>query len=289
MRRLTDIFASLMLFCTGCMEVNLPQVDQQLVVEGWAEAGSAPIVIVTTTVPVNEEYQDFDNLREHIVRWANVRISDGEKETVLSGRVDRGHFPAYVYSKDTYRVREGQTYSIKVEYGGQTASSTVTVPERKPLEYIRVEKVNENEDSFRIVAGLKDNPHTRDRYKFFVKREKKDSAYLSSFLGYIDDQALSDDVEDIAVYRGMGIAAESFEQYFNADDIVYVKFCRLDDVTWQYWSDYEEITSLSRNPFFPVSSKIRSNVKGGLGYWSGYGASYYKVSIRDSLALGTVR
>ena len=81
----------------------------------------------------------------------------------------------------------------------------------------------------------------------------------------------------------MSVLSDEFEQYFAADDYVYVKFCVLDDVTWQYWSDYEDLTSLSRNPFFPVTSSIRSNISGGLGYFSGYGASYYEVSIADSL------
>lgn len=273
----------------GCSEVNLPHSAPQVVMEGWVEDGSSPVVIVTTTVPVSEDYREIADLREYVVRWATVSVTDGEKETFLSGRIDRNHFPSYVYSKDTYRIRAGKTYSVNVEYGGRTLTSSVTVPRRKPLEYIRVESIGGKEDAYRLVAGLKDDPSTTDRYKFFVRREKKDSSFLSSFLGYVDDQALSESVEEIAVYRGMGIIADSFDQYFSSDDVVYVKFCTLDDQSWQYWSDFEELTSLSRNPFFPVSSKIRSNVKGGLGYLSGYGASYYKVSIPDSLAAGTVR
>lgn len=288
MKRLFVIFFVVMLSCCGCSEVNLPQVSQQVVIEGWVEEGGRPIVIVTTTVPVSDEYKEIDDLKEHVVRWANVRISDGEEEVVLSGRKDKNYFPPYIYSKDTYRVKAGKTYSIKVEYGGKVLTSSVKVPERKPLEYIRVERVDGKDDEFRLVAGLKDDPESRDRYKFFVKREKKDSAYLSSFLGYIDDKALNDPVEDVAIYSGMGIIADSFNQYFSPYDVVYVKFCVLDDQTWQYWSDYEDITSLSRNPFFPVSSRIRTNVEGGYGYWSGFGSTYYEVSIPDSLALGRV-
>lgn len=288
MKRFLVICLSVMMSGVGCSEVNLPQSPQQIVVEGWAEDGGRPVVIVTTTVPVSDEYRDMDELREHVVRWATVRISDGDEEVVLSGRKDNDYFPPYVYSKDTYRVKAGKTYSIKVEYGGRVLTSSVTVPERKPLEYIRVERADGENDAFRLVAGLKDNPETVDRYKFFVKREKEDSSYLSSFLGYIDDVALNDPVEEIPVYNGMRIISNSFNQYFSPSDVVYVKFSVLDDQTWQYWSDYEEITSLSRNPFFPVSSRIRTNVKGGYGYWAGFGSTYYKVSIPDSLALGRV-
>lgn len=48
---------------------------------------------------------------------------------------------------------------------------------------------------------------------------------------------------------------------------------------------FEDILSLSRNPFFPVNKKISSNVSSGYGYWAGYGSVYYKISISDSLSV----
>lgn len=289
MKKCLEICLCAVLLCAGCSGINLPETDQQVVVEGWAEDGGRPVVIVTTSVPVSEDYMGEEELKEHIVRWAKVSINDGEKETVLSGRIDRNYFPAYIYSKDTYLIQAGKSYSITVEYSGRKVrSSFVKVPQRRPLEYLRVERIAGESDSFRIVGGLKDDPQTRDRYKFFVKREKKDSSYLSSFLGYIDDQSLDDQVEEIAIHNGIGISSYPLNQYFSSEDVVYVKFSVLDDETWKYWSDFEELTSLSSNPFFPVTSSIRSNVEGGLGYWSGFGSTYYKVSIPDSLAQGRV-
>ena len=75
--------------CIGCDDVRLPQPLTQLVVEGWVEDGGRPVVMLTTAVPVDTEYKDLTELREHIVRWGKVTISDGEDEAVLSGRVDR--------------------------------------------------------------------------------------------------------------------------------------------------------------------------------------------------------
>lgn len=277
----------LILTCVGCDDVRLPHPVAQLVVEGWAEDGGRPVVMLTTAVPVSTEYKDLTELKEHIVRWGKVTISDGEEEVVLSGRVDRNHFPPYIYTKDTYRISPGKKYTMTASYGGEIARASVIVPHRKPLEFIRVEKVPEKGDVYRLVAGIRDNGE--DRYKFFVRREGKDSAYMSSCLGYIDGDTFSSEVEAVAVYNGISIMNETFEQYFTQDDVVDVKFCVLDDDTWQYWADYESLTSLSRNPFFPVTSKIRSNISGGFGYFSGYGATYYKVSIADSVVLGKAR
>ena len=275
----------LLAICTACTAPNMPMARQELVIEGWVEDNARPIVMVTTTVPDDTEYRDVEDLKKHIVRWAKVTVSDGDKDVILSGRIDKQYVTSYIYTKDTFEAEEGKTYTITAEYGGRKATASVKVPSAVDLQYLKVEKVEDKDGAYRIVAGLQDPPSTVDRYKFFVRREGKDSTYMSSFLGYVDDANLSSEVEEIAVYRGYSILNEDGDQYFSADDVVYIKFCVLDDQTWKYWSDFEDIFSLSRNPFFPVTSRIRSNVTGGLGYWSGYGARYYKVSIPDSLAV----
>ena len=282
------LFILILIFCASCNGVRLPQSSPQLVVEAWVEDGGRPMVIVTTAVPVSDEYSELSQLQDHIVRWAKVTISDGEQETILSGRVDRNQYPPYAYTKDTYQIQAGKEYSITVTYANRTATSSIRVPHQRPLDFIKVESVPGKQDAYRLVAGITDLTERTDRYKFFVRRAKRDSAYMSSFLGYVSEDSFNDSHVEVPVYNAMSLLSDGFEQYFSADDYVYVKFCVLDDVTWQYWSDYEELTMLSRNPFFPVTSKIRSNISGGLGYFSGYGATYYEVSIADSLAAGSV-
>ena len=262
------LFILILIFCASCNGVRLPQSSPQLVVEAWVEDGGRPMVIVTTAVPVSDEYSELSQLQDHIVRWAKVTISDGDQETVLSGRVDRNQYPPYAYTKDTYQIQAGKEYSITVTYANRTATSSIRVPHQKPLDFIKVESVSGKQDAYRLIAGITDQTERTDRYKFFVRRAKRDSAYMSSFLGYVSEDSFNDSHVEVPVYNAMSLLSDGFEQYFSADDYVYVKFCVLDDVTWQYWSDYEELTMLSRNPFFPVTSKIRSNISGGLGYFS---------------------
>ena len=72
------------------------------------------------------------------------------------------------------------------------------------------------------------------------------------------------------------------------DDTVRLRISSMSESMFNYWSDYDDIVALSSNPFFPVNKKIRSNISSGMGYWAGYGSSYYRVSIADSLARGRV-
>ena len=292
MKTLRHISAVVMLLLclTGCAEVGLPQPVPQIVVEGWIEDGYNPIVMLTTTVPIGESVTDLKELEKFVINWGKVTISDGEKSVVLSGRRNNDYFPPYIYTTSSMTGQPGKTYTITVEYSGRTVTAQTTIPEDVPLEYIRVAASEENPDNFQLVGGLKDNRNSKDYYKFFVKVSGKDSTYVSSFLGLTDDAVLQDKTEiaELPINNGSRRSDQRMTTYFSAEDRVIVKFCTLNQTSWQYWNDFEEIQSLSRNPFFPVSTSIRSNVKGGLGYWAGYGSRYYVVSIPDSLKAGRV-
>ena len=74
----------------------MPADAPEIVVEGWIEDGGFPVVMVTTSVPVSSEYEKWDSLEDHLVRWAKVTVSDGENEVVLTGKMDRNYFPPYI-------------------------------------------------------------------------------------------------------------------------------------------------------------------------------------------------
>lgn len=285
MRRVLICLLAMVL--AGCAtDVVFSQDSPEIVVEGWIEDGGFPVVIVTTSVPVSTDYKDWDTLMDHLVRWAKVSISDGEKEVILTGKMDTDYFPPYIYTTARMRGEAGKKYSLKVEYGGRTETAETTIPSKVPLEYV---KVLERTDGYGIVAGLKDNTETKDYYKFFTMVEGVDSTYVSSFLGLVDDVVLGEEVTDIAVNSTFVSNFNTIERSqvsYEEDDVVRVRFVTMDEASFNYWSDYDDVTILSTNPFFPVNKKIRSNISSGMGYWAGYGSTYYRVSIADSLALG---
>lgn len=288
MKKIIVITASILAVISCEYKVNLPESKPEIVVEGWIEEGGNPVVIVTTSVPVNETLTDLSKLQEHVVNWAKVTVSDGEKEIVLTGQKNDNYFPPYIYTTVFMTGKAGRRYDLKVEYSNRTVTSSTTIPAPKQLEYIKVVKASEKDGMYSIVGGLKDNPMTKDYYKVFTKVRDKDKTYVSSFLGLTDDEILDEDIREIPINNGTGVVGERVEAFFTAEDFVSVRFCTLDKESWTYWNDFEEVQSLASNMLFPISTDIRSNVKGGLGYWAGYGSSYYKVSIPDSLKLGRV-
>lgn len=284
-RYLTYLIGVLLTF--GCYDVQLPKAAPQLVIDGWIETGKGPVVMVTTTVPVESVIGDEEDLKKYVVIWGKVTVSDGEKEVVLTGMANDDYFPPYIYTTSSIRGEAGKTYSIKVEYSGRTATAVTTIPEAVPLEDLKVCRGKNNANGYYITARLKDNPDTKDYYKIFIKKDRKDSTYTSSFLGLINDEVLSEGEDEIPVNNSIDSMDKTQSTLFSADDRVIIRFCSIDETCYNYWSDFDDI-SMSRNPLFPVTSRIRSNVSGGLGHWSGYGSSYYRVSIADSLAQNRV-
>lgn len=285
MRRIS-IFIFFCLALSACVGKYQPQDIPQIVVEGWIDAGGYPVVILTTTVSISEEAKEWESLKDNVIRWAKVSVSDGDQEVVLTGRKNTDYFPPYVYTTARLQGEPGKTYTLKVEYSGRVVTAQTSIPQPIPLQWIKVSP-SAQKGKAEIVAGLEDNAETKDYYKFFTKVISEDSSYVSSFMGLINDDILGKDVNEIKVNRGIPMKLGSTESsgLFPDDSQVMIKFCTLDAKSFEYWEDFEDLASLSTNPFFPVTRKIRSNVNGGLGYWAGYGSSIYRVSIADSLKI----
>ena len=265
----------------GCSEVYNLEYAPEIVVEGWIEDNGFPVVILTSTVPVANKYIHLDSLQNHVIRWAKVSVHDGEEEHILTGRINDRYFPPYIYTSSRLRGQVGKTYTLKVEYSGRTVTAQTTIPESVPLEWIKVESTDDGRKY--MMAGLKDDPSEKNYYKLFTRVARKDSTYTSSFMGLINDETLTEGVNEINI-RGEFIPEYGNEEssiYYEDDDMVMVRFCTLDRRSYEYWEDFDDILMLSRNPFFPVNRKVRSNVSTGYGYWAGYGSRYYRVSIAD--------
>lgn len=280
MRKLVFIFLSLL--CLGCSDAILPDGEPQIVVEGWIEAGGPPVVMISTTVPVTSRWQELEPVLEScVVRWATVSVFDGEEEIFLTGKLNKAYVPPYIYTTSRITGEVGKKYKLKVVYSGRTLEAETVIPKPVPLKYVKPNKLSD--DVYEIKAGLEDNPQTKDYYKFFTKVSGKNSIHVPSFMGLFDDAELGTGVNDLKV---LGKFSSNFgtsdnDTYFSPGDVISVRFCTLDAAAYQYWRDFEDVASLSLNPFFPVTKKIRSNIKGGLGYWAGYGSRYYSVSIPE--------
>lgn len=272
-----------LLFFTGCQK-DIGGSKEEIVVEGWIESGSAPIVILskTFTVTTEEETDEDENI---VLPWGKVTVSDGSETVVLTGDYDDRYFPPYVYSSSRIKGVPGHTYHLTVEYGDRLLTAQTTIPEVDSLEALSVTPCVGSDSLYQITAYYDDNPEMKDYYLFLTRIFNKESRYYPSLLGVVDDSQLGLHNQQI-VQPGMhllNLKAVEYSPYYHARDSVLVKFARVDATTYHIHKAYNEMVSLSSNPVFPSDISMPTNVEGGLGYWCGYAVTKYNVIIADSI------
>lgn len=254
---------------TACDEEHLSYQQPHLVVEGWIEDGGCPIVIVTRSIPLSEEYMSADVLSESIVRWAKVTVYCGEDSVILTGKYDSGYFPPYIYTTGRMKGERGKTYSLKVDYKDMTATATTTIPSRPDVKQFKLEKCADSDSLYQVKVFFVDNKDEKNYYQLFTRVGANNRQYLASYLGSMDDAVLGDTTE-VAAYRGHEVLSTmDYTPYFRPNDTISVKLSQIDEASYHFWDDYIKILSLSKNPFISPQRSIRSNIVNGSGYWCG--------------------
>lgn len=269
MRTIVCFIVFLATMLTSCDEDHLAVTQPQLVVEGWIEDGGYPVVIVTSSIPISEEYMPAETLSDYIVRWATVTVYCGEDSAVLTGKYDKGYFPPYIYTTSRMKGEQGKNYSLKVEYKDMVATATTTIPPRPDVMRFRLEKCEDSDTMYQVKVVFTDNKEEKNYYQLFSKVGAENKQYLASYLGSIDDDVLGDTTE-VAVYRGHEmLSTMDYTPYFRPNDTISVKLSQIDEASFHFWDDYIKILSLSSNPFMAPQRSIRYNIVNGFGYWCG--------------------
>ena len=254
----------------GCVE---RAVDEHLVVEGWIEDGGHPVVMVTSSLPADGGWKDRDELKKHVLTLATVSVTCGTEKVFLTGQSNDNYYPPYIYTTTSLTGQAGKKYELEVRYGETSVRASTVIPEAESLS--SAVAVKDEEGRYSVLCRF--NALAGSHYKFFVRREGKDGMFLSSYLSLVDGDVRHGPVE-VVLNRGRDINSGDSSMWFEPGDEVKVRFCTMDEVSFRFWSGYEETGLLSRNPIFPVATGVHSNVEGGYGCWCGYGAAYYTVS-----------
>ena len=255
---------------SGCDADYKAEPDPGLVVEGWIAQDDFPVVILTRTLAISDQYQPMDSLSKYVVKWAKVTVSDGEQSVVLTGKYTNGYLPPYIYTTGRMKGRVGKTYTLTVECDGKTATATTTIPPATPIRGVRKTPVEGRPDRYRLSIAI-DPPADKEAcYQLFVRSGEDSRQYMASYMGSFKASQIQAD-SWVMVYRDHPMGENEYEPSFLATEPVAVKLARVDQVAYQFWDDYSKHLSLSSIHFFASYSNIRSNVRGATGCWYGMG------------------
>ena len=271
------LFITVLLIAAACTrEEDIPVDTGRYVVEGWIDSGGAPVVMVSSPVTAQYASQSVASLREHIVWWADVTVSDDQgNEVALSGRWDDDYLPPFIYTTDKMRGVPGRHYTLKVRYNNREASGTTYIPQPMMLEDFTVTPANglETDSLFAVTAHFR-KPPEGTFYRFFTMVEGRDSTWCPSTLSGVTIAGNS-----VSILRGWSARSLWHQPLFRRGETIHVKCCTVDEAVYGFWSGFDEVVNLAPIPIFQMTDPLESNLQGAYGYWAGYGATYGKVVI----------
>ena len=272
-----------LLFFVACQE-EWQDSREEVIVEGWIESGSSPVVILTRSFVVKSGRETYAETSV-VLPWGKVAVSDGINEVVLTCDYDERYFPPYMYSTSRMRGVSGRTYHLTVEYGDRVVTAQTTIPMSDSLEALAVTPCVDVDSMYQITAYYDDDPSTKDYYMFFTRIFNKETRYYPSLLGLQDDSHLGLHNCQIVQPGIHFLTSENnmYRPYFHENDSVQIKFARIDETTYNIHKAYGEMVALSSNPIFTSDVTMPTNIQGGLGYWCGYAVTKYNVIIADSI------
>jgi hypothetical protein len=299
--------------CEKEITVDLPAAEPQIVVEGTIEVGRPPFVMLSWTQGYFAA-TDLNSILANNISGATVVVSNGMVSDTLieicSSQIPVEFLPmitdltglspellqqfdvcAYTSFNTAIFGEENRTYSLTVKAEGKTLTARTKIPTIVPLDEVYF-KVSGNSDSLGFAYGLLTDPDTLGNcYRWYAKRinkypawskhagQPKDGTYIAPIGSAYDDRFFNGLTFEFAYYRGSLIGSQKEDDinaeraFFKVGDTIAVRGCVIDRGVYDFVTSMEDQVSSAGSPFAtPVN--LKTNIKGGLGIWAGYGAVY---------------
>lgn len=263
------ISLSIFLPFLSCSDDGTDEIESEIVVEGWIDNGEFPIVIVSRTLPINPNSRfsfESDSLVEYVGKYAKVTLSDGEQSVVLTGKTNHDYFPPFIYTTGRMRGKAGKTYHLTVEWDEMRCEADCTIPESPNNVSLNTECVEDNQ--YLIKATL-DTADVNYYHAAFVLVDSMDTRRTISRMSLVDYG------NTLTINHGL-----AGEKYFKQGQRVIVYVVSMDKGMYDFWKEYDKLSTFSRNPLFTYNRNLTGNIRGGMGYWAGYGVNKKGIVIK---------
>lgn len=302
------LFWVLILFFSSCkkeVQIDLPTSVEKIVVEGKIELGVPPYVILTRNTPYFGA-TNIEAIQNTFVHDAAVTVSDGTNTVTLTefcsqslpdsllatigsftgispNTLKNFNYCIYTTVNPLLFGQVQKTYSLTVTVNGKkiTAATSILSPVKLDSIWSKYVRTNSSGDSLGFIwAHMHDPAGEQNAYRWLAKRIGKDYSFIAPQGATINDKYFNGQSFDFAYNRGTMQFSNAKDDtndekgFFKVGDTVIVKFCTIDNATYNFYRSLDIIISNDGNPFASPSS-VESNVspKGeALGIWCGYGS-----------------
>ena len=282
MRKILYLLFGISILINSCTSNEMADYHPTIVVEGWIENGKPPVVLLTTTVPVNTDYKDQDSVIQKTINDAEVVVICDGINYSLKHKIDNRYYPSDIYTNEDLLGEEGKSYLLKITTAqGEHLSATTSIPQAVTVNHFTTESIDNKQTNHIIYAQIQDDLSSRKFYKAFVHiGDKFSEDFHSSFLGEYDNKLFNTSNPKIPIYSYRSSKQKQFNAYFQSGETVTIKLCHVDSIAYHFWNEYAKLLELSRNPIFTYRNNLPTNINGnGIGYWFGYGATRFLIHI----------
>lgn len=264
------------LVITSCAQDDFSDqtnLESKIVVEGWIEEGDFANVLLSSSIPVTDAV-DSTNVFNHVIRSAKITISDGENSEVLRVKRDKNRIPPFVYFGSELKGEAGKEYSIKIEYLNRVVEAVTSIPKSVPLKSAEYIKKNPADTTGYVFVKFDDPIGEKNYYQIATKIEGEEPIFVPSFYGNLDDKNFESSSIAVQINRGVLLFPKTkFTPYFADGDVIHVKLRTQTKQALDFWNSWQNEIVNSKNPIYPSNTSLKSNIKGGIGIWAGYGQS----------------
>ncbi|PJJ09522.1 uncharacterized protein DUF4249 [Flavobacterium sp. 1] len=262
-----------MVSCSRENYVESVEGESKIVVEGWIEQGDVPQVILSRSIPINATI-DSTTIFNYFIRSAKVTVSDGENEEVLSVKNENGRIPPYVYSGSKMLGEIGKAYVLKVQYLDRVIEATTSIPSVVPIKSAAYVKVNPADTTGFVHIEFNDFVKEKNYYQIETRLDNVEPIFVPALYGNLNDENFISSSVSLQITRGIYVFSKTkYKPYFTDGDLVYIKLRTMSKAGFEFWNSWQNEIVNGRSPIFPANSSLKSNIKGGIGIWQGYGQS----------------
>jgi hypothetical protein len=304
---IASISAVLLAACEKEITVDLPDAEEQLVVEGTVEPGRAPFVILTRTQSFFAP-TDVNSLASIFVSGAIITVDDGDgpvaldqicsddltEEEIATVAEITGLDPELLtaanicaYSKldGSLDGEIGRDYALTVQAEGKTLTSTTHLYEPVGLDtvWFKLAEQNPGDDSLGYIWQTSSEPAGLGNYYRWMGRrishdldgEIKDPYFISPFFASFEDKYIDGLTFDWSINRGSVPYSTDEDDlneeagYFKRNDTVVVKFVSFGRAEYEFYRSLDNNVT-SQGDIFSNPANVESNIEGGLGIWAGW-------------------
>jgi hypothetical protein len=250
---------------------NEIDLESKIVVEGWIEEGDVPQVILSSSIPISDVV-DSTNVLDHVIRSAKVTVSDGQTIEVLRVKNDKDRVPPFVYFGTVLKGIAGKTYTLKIEYLNRIVAASTIIPKTVALTSAEFIKKNTTDSTGYVFVKFDDPLNEKNYYQVATRLDGQEPIFVPAFYGNLDDKNFDSSKISLQVNRGVLLFPKTkFKPYFTDGDLIFVKLRTMNKDAFDFWNSWQNEIVNSRNPIYPSNTSLKSNIKGGVGIWAGYG------------------